>query len=327
MLDGEGMVSHMKNEKMLSIIFLSYYSGDRIRRCYDKLGDMLQQEGIPFEFVVMDDGSRDDSYEQATALERQHDNVRAFRLSRNFSSHYSIFAGLSVCRGACAMPMVDDEQQPYETVVEMYRLWEKGQKIVIPCRADRDDSWMSRILSNAFYSIMNRLSDVQYPPGGADLFFIDREIVDILNRRIHPINTSSIAEVLRLGFDPYFHPYHRSLGLNKGKSRWTFRKKWRLAKDNFFSASTFPIRCISFMGVLACALSMLAGMFYIYVVMFGNRSFWGITIPGWTFLVVLVLAFGGLILLSLGMIAEYIWRIYDEVKARPGYIIRERENL
>lgn len=315
----------MGNEKLLSVIFLSYYSGSRAHACYGKLGALLEREGIPFEFVVMDDGSKDDSWEQALALERNHANVRAFRLSRNYGSNYSVFAGLSVCRGACAMPMVDDEQQPYETVVEMYSLWEEGHRIVVPCRADREDTWLRRSFSNAFYAIMNRLSDVQYPPGGADLFFIDREIIDILNARIHPRNTSAIAEVLRLGFDPFFLPYHRPLGLNKNKSRWTFRKKWRLAKDNFFSASTFPIRLISFMGFVACVLSLLAGAFYVYVVLFGNRVFWGVTVPGWAFLVVLILAFGGLILLSLSMVAEYVWRIYDEVKARPGYIIRKKE--
>lgn len=314
------------DKKLLSLVFLSYYSGNRAHRCYEKLGSLLRREGIPFELIIIDDGSKDDSYRQAVELERQHDNVRAFRLSRNFGSYYASFAGLSLCRGACAMPICDDEQQPYETIVDMYRLWEKGHKIVVPYRTDRDDAWLSRIFSSAFYAVMNKLADVQYPPGGADLFFIDREVINILNTRIHPINTSSIAEVLRLGFDAYFYPYHRPLGLNKNRSRWTFRKKLRLAKDNFFSASTFPIKLISLMGSVSFCLSVLAGSFYAYIILFGNRVFWGLEIPGWTFLVVLILAFGGLILLSLSMIAEYIWRIYEEVKARPGYIICKKEN-
>lgn len=311
--------------KMLSIVFLSYYSGKRVHRCYERLGVLLNDASIPFEFIVMDDGSKDDSYAQALELEKTHDNVHAYRLSRNFGSHYSLFAGLSKCHGACAMPMVDDEQQPYETVVAMYRLWEQGNKIIIPFRKLRNDAFLTRFLSNSFYAIMNKLSDVQYPPGGADLFFIDREVVDILNTRIHPLNTSGIAEVLRLGFDPCFYAYERPLGLNKNKSRWTFRKKWRLAKDNFFSASTFPIRLIAFLGTVSFALSMIAGVFYAYIVLFGNRSFWGNPVPGWTSIIILILALGGLILLSLSMIAEYIWRIYDEVKARPGYIIRDKD--
>ena len=315
----------MSQGKMLSVVFLSYYSGDRVHRCYERLGSLLEREKIPFEFVVMDDGSKDDSYEQAVKLEKAHENVRAYRLSRNFGSNYSGLAGLSVCRGACAMPMVDDEQQPYETVVDMYRLWEQGHKIIIPCRKARADSFISRFLSNTFYRIMNGLSEVKYPLGGADLFFLDREVVDILNTRIHPRNTSAIAEVLRLGFEPYFYEYARPLGLNRNKSRWTFWKKWRLAKDNFFSASTFPIRLISFMGAVAFCFSIVAGVFYTYIMLLGNKKFWNITVPGWASIVVLIFAFGGLILLSLSMIAEYIWRIYDEVKGRPGYIIRSKE--
>ena len=314
-----------RSEGLLSVILLSYNSGARIRCCYEKLGQVLAEAAIPFEFVVMDDGSGDDSYAQACVLEAEQANVRAYRLSRNFGSHYSIFAGLSKCRGACAMPMVDDEQQPYETVVEMYRLWQSGHKIVIPCRARREDAWLNNLLSESFYRVMNALTDVRYPPGGADLFFIDREVVDILNARIHPINTSSIAEVLRLGFDPYFLPYRRPLGLNKGKSRWTLRKKLRLAKDNFFSASTFPIKVISALGWFAFLGSLLMGAFYVYIALFGNVTFWGQRVPGWTFIVVLLFAFGGVLLLSLGVIAEYVWRIYEEVKARPGYVIRSKE--
>ena len=315
----------MNQDKMLSITFGSYYSGDRAFKCYEKLGKLLDQEKIPFELIIIDDGSKDDSYAYALKLEREHDNVRAYRLSRNYGSFYSGFAGLSLCRGACVVPICDDEQQPYHTIVDMYRLWEKGHKVIIPYRKSRGDSKIGKFFSNAFYWIMNHLSEVQYPPGGADTFFIDREVVDIINSRIHPCNTTTVAEVLRLGFDPYFYEYERPIGLNKGKSRWTLRKKVRLALDNFFSSSTFPIKLISAMGFISFGFSLLMGMFYVYLFLFGNRTFWGRPVPGWTSLVVLIFAFGGLILLSLSMIAEYIWRIYEEVKARPGYIIRSKE--
>lgn len=315
-----------KSSKLLSLILLSYYSGDRIERCYDRVRALLDAERIPFEFIVMDDGSKDDSYARALDLEKRRDNVRAYQLSRNFTSHYSVFAGLSVCSGACAMPIVDDEQQPYQTIVEMYRLWEQGHKVIIPHRIRRDDPKLSKWFSLGFYAVMNHFSDVKYPSGGADLFFIDREIIDILNERIHPVNTSSIAEVLRLGFDPYFYGYERPLGLNKNKSRWTFRKKLRLAKDTFFSSSTFPIMMINRIGMACCILSLLMLLFYVFIAMFGDRIYWKMNVPGWTSIIVAIFFFGGLIMLSLGVIAEYIWRIYEEVKARPGYIIRKKDN-
>lgn len=311
--------------KKLSIILLSYYSSTRIEKAYQAVRAKLDAENIPFEFIVMDDGSRDESYQIACELEKKYDNVHAYQLSRNFTSHYSVFAGLSVCTGDCAMPMVDDEQQPYQTIVDMYRLWEQGHKIIIPHRLTRGDPWSSRIFSSLYYRIMNAFSEVKYPPGGADLFLIDREVIDLLNTRIHPINTASIAEVLRLGFDPCFYGYERPLGLNQHKSRWTFRKKIRLAKDTFFSSSTFPIMLISRLGLFTFVLSILLMLFYFYIAVFGNQQFWNIKVPGWVSIILFLMFFGGLIMLSLGVIAEYIWRIYEEVKARPGYIIRKKE--
>ena len=313
--------------KRLSLILLSYYSKERIERSYTRIRELLDAERIPFEFIVMDDGSREDSYALALELEKRYDNVHAYQLSRNYTSHYSVFAGLSVCSGACAMPIVDDEQQPYQTIVDMYRLWEQGHKVIIPHRISRNDPPVSKFFSQGFYWLMNRFSEVKYPPGGADLFFIDREIIDILNERIHPINTSSIAEVLRLGFDPYFYGYERPLGLNKNKSRWSFRKKLRLAKDTFFSSSTFPIMLINRIGLITFVLSILMLFFYIFIALFGNRIYWKLNIPGWTSIIVTIFFFGGMIMLSLGVIAEYIWRIYEEVKARPGYIIKQKNSI
>ncbi len=311
--------------KRLSLVLLSYYSNERIVKSYHAIKALLDKAGIPFEFVVMDDGSKDNSYEIACGLEKEFDNVKAYRLSRNFGSHYSIFAGLSLCTGDCAMPMVDDEQQPYQTIIDMYRLWEQGHKIIVPYRISRDDRWTSRIFSELYYKIMNLFSEVKYPTGGADLFFIDREVIDLLNSRIHPINTSSIAEVLRLGFDPYFYGYERPVGLNKNKSRWSFKKKLRLAKDTFFSSSTFPIMFINRIGLFASAFSVLGMFFYFYIAVFGNHQFWNLKVPGWISIILLIMLFGGLIMLSLGIVAEYIWRIYEEVKARPGYIIRKKD--
>lgn len=314
----------MEENKLLSIILLSYYSGERILNSYHNIKRLLDAENIPFEFIVMDDGSKDNSYTLALQLESEQSNVRAYQLSRNFTSNYSWFAGLSVARGACVFATVDDEQQPYDTIVQMYRMWEKGAKIVIPSRESREDPWKFRIFSMLYYRIINALSDISYPPGGADLAFLDREIVDILVTRIHPINTAVVPEVFRLGFNPEYLPYKRPLGLNGAKSRWTFRKKIKLAKDVFFSASTFPIRMISWMGIFFSSIAMIAGLFYMYIRLWGNQEFWGILIPGWTFLVVLMLLLGGLILFCLGMIAEYIWRIYEEVKGRPGFIIKNK---
>ena len=191
----------MVESKLLSIILLSYHSKDRILDAFQKTSQILENENIPFEFIIIDDGSKDNSYQIALDLEKEDNRVRAYQLSRNFTSHYAKFAGFSLCGGACATSMPDDGQQPIETYVTMYRQWEQGNKLVIPYRITRNDGFLKDFFSRLFYRLMNSLSIVNYPPGGCDVFLADREIIDILNKRIHPINTSTTVEVLRLGFD------------------------------------------------------------------------------------------------------------------------------
>jgi len=306
---------------MLSIILLSYQSEKRIEKFFDALNKRMLEENINFECIIMDDSSTDTSHLVALELEIKYENVRAFQLSRKNTSHYSIFAGFSKVRGDCAVALPDDFQVPVDKVVEMYRIWEKGKKVVIPYRDDRDDPIISNFFSNLYYSLMNRLSEIKFPRGGADIFLADREIIDIFNKYIHPKNTSTIIEVLRLGFDPVYLPFNRPVG-NNSKSRWTLRKKMRLAMDTFFSSSSFPIKFISGLGISSFVLSILLIAYYITARITGI-----IEIPGWTLLVITFTFFSGLILLSLGIIAEYVWRIFDEVKARPGFIIKEKKSL
>lgn len=311
--------------KLLSIMLMSYNSGERIPKAYVALKEILDKESIPFEFIVMDDGSKDNSYNIACELEKKYDNVRAFRLSRNFGVIYSAFAGLSLCKGDCAIHIPDDEQIPYDLIPKMFRLWENGQKVIIPCRTSRNDGVISDFFSGVYYKMMNSVSSISFPPGGADCAFIDRELIDLMTERIHPKNTMMITEIINLGFDPLFLPFARPEGLNKGHSRWTFRKKLKLAKDSLFSMSTFPLKLITYVGAFLFVLSIFLSAFYIYIRVWGNDAFWGVPVPGWTSLLIVMLFFGGLVMLSMGILSEYIWRIYDEVKDRPGYIIRKKD--
>lgn len=309
---------------MLSIILLSYYSGGRIVKVYSDLQQILGLNEIKFELIIIDDGSKDNSFEVASELERTSSNVRAFQLSKNYSSFYAIFAGLSVCQGNCAIAIPDDEQLPYEAIVKMYRKWQKGEKIIIPHRIKRADGHFNNMCANLFYRLINSVSEVKYPSGGADTFFIDREIIDIVNSKIHPVHTSIVAEVLRLGFSPCFHSYERGIGINP-KSRWSQKKKFKLFKDIFFSSSTLPIKLITLIGLFFIFASLILVILYGYVLIFGEADRRKIELPTWASTMVIVSFFSGIIVFSLGIIAEYIWRIYEEVKNRPGYIIRKKQ--
>lgn len=292
---------------------------------FQEVDKRMQDESIAYELVIIDDGSTDDSFQIARKLANEHSHVQAYQLSRNFTAHYSLFAGIAVSNGALVTAMPDDGQTPIDVYVKMYRSWQQGARVIIPYRAKRNDGFLNDLLARSYYIIMNSLSDVSLPPLGADIFAIDRELVDIINERIHPINTSSLIEVLRLGFDPVYFPYERPKN-SLGKSRWTFKKKVRLFKDTFFAMSDFPIRMITWTGFSSFILSLIVIMISTVLKLTGQETLAGFKIPGWTTTLIIMSFFCGLILLSISIIAEYLLRVFDEVKNRPGFIIkRDRE--
>lgn len=309
---------------LYSIILLSYYSENRIEPVYKEVDKRLKEEGIDYEFIIIDDGSKDNSYQVATKLEEEHNNVRAYQLSRNYTAHYAKFAGFSVAKGDIVTSMPDDWQTPMDVYIKMYREWQNGAQVIIPYRNKRNDGFITELFARTYYWIMNHLSDVSLPPLGADVFAIDRELVDIFNERIHPINTSTLIEVLRLGFDPLYIPYERPQNIYC-KSRWTFKKKYRLFKDTFYASSNFPIKLISWMGFLSFMLSIIVIIVSVILKLTGQEKLGGFKIPGWTTTLIIISFFCGLILLSISIIAEYLRRVFDEVKNRPGYIIKNKK--
>ncbi len=309
---------------LLSILMFAFNSGARLERSAQTVLEFFEQEGIPIELIIVDDGSKDDSFARAKRLEKRFSRIRAYRLSRNYTTPYAQFAGLSLSRGECAVFCPDDLQRPLSVLAQMYRRWQEGHKLVIAHRLSRGDNAVTNFFANAYYRVMNALSVVEFPPGGADGFLADREIISILVERIRPIHTSVVVEVLRLGFDPCYVAYDRPAP--DGKSRWTMKKKLALAADTFFACSSFPIRLITALGLFFFVFSIILILLIVYGKLYGRGSIFGMSIPGWASMVTFVSLFSGINLLSLGVIAEYIWRILEEVKNRPGYIIRNDEN-
>ena len=306
---------------LLSIILFSFNSESRLDKSVRTVLDYFTNESVPIELVIIDDGSKDRSFTIAQKLEEEFEPVRVYRLSRNYTTPYAQFAGLSVCKGDCAVFCPDDLQRPLDIILKAYRLWQQGHKLILPHRSSRKDNWLTSTIARLYYKIMNAVSVVEFPPGGADGFLADREIIDILINRIHPTNTSTVVEVLRMGFDPVLLPYDRPK--SDGPSRWTLKKKIKLAADTFFSSSFFPIKLITYLGVISFLFSLVLIFVSAYTKLFGADAFLGFSMPGWTSIVIFISLFSGLNLFSLGVIAEYIWQILEEVKNRPGFIIRK----
>jgi len=204
----------------------------------------------------------------------------------------------------------------------MYRKWEEGHKIVVAYRLSRNDGWFNDLFSNLYYRLMNRFSELRFPPGGTDGFLADREVIDIVNHRISPIHTSPVTEVLRLGFDPVFIGYDRP-PTPRGQSRWTLVKKLRLFADTFFGASVFPLRMITVLGFSVFVICLFLVVLIVWAKLFTDNTLFGLPVQGWATTLVFITMFNGLILLCIGVVAEYIWRIFEEVKGRRGYIIRK----
>lgn len=306
----------------LSVILLAYYSESRLENSAKQIMQALEEAHIELELIIMDDGSSDGTYDLGLEMESRDNRIKAYQLSRNYTTNYSKFAGLSVCTGDCAVFVPDDLQRTMDTVIRMYRLWQQGEQIVVDYRSSRDDGRFTDFFARTYYRLMNRYSSVQFPEGGTDGCLLDREVIDVINTRIRPVNTSLMVEVLRLGYNPCFIPAERPKATVK--SRWTFRKKWRLAMDTFFNSSSFPIRLISYTGFFTFVLSWILIIALIYAKLFADNNLFGFNVPGWTTSIVAIMLFNGLNLISLAIIAEYIWRIFDEVKDRPGYLIRKK---
>jgi dolichol-phosphate mannosyltransferase len=194
--------------------------------------------------------------------------------------------------------------------------WEKGSEIVIGHRIDREDDMFSRFTSRVFYSMM-RLFLPKLPSGGFDFCLLDRKCVDELNK-VREKNKFFQGDIVSLGFNVKFIPYKR-LKRTIGKSQWTFAKKVKFLLDSIISTSYVPLRFMSLLGFLTALMGVLYGAVIVYSRMANRTPF-----TGWAPIMILLLVIGGVIMLMLGIIGEYIWRIYDEVKQRPTYIIKDK---
>jgi dolichol-phosphate mannosyltransferase len=298
---------------------LSYYSGDRIVSVFDTFKKALDYEKIPFEFIIIDDHSEDESFKIAKDLAASENSVSAYRLIKNYTSPYGHFAGLTKSKGACAVAITDDEQIPVELVIRFYRQWQLGNKVVIGFRDSRHDGYLTDISANLYYYLMNLLSEVKFPKGGTDAILIDRSIVDILNNQISQNNTSPIIEVLKLGFDSVYLPYDRPK--SKNKSRWTLKKKLKFASDSFFSSSSLPIKIITWFGFIIFDLALLLG-FILFISKLLLPSFRS-SYPSWLPMFTFFCFFNGLVIFAIGIAGQYIWRILEDVRGKRPFIIEE----
>lgn len=300
-----------------SIVIPIYYNSLNIPHTIPRLQKL--QEVLPnaeLEFVFVDDGSKDNSFDLLLEEKQNDSRIKLVKLSKNFGSMAAIQAGLTVATGDCVGIISADLQDPPELFVDMIEKWKIGKKIVMATREDREESFSQKLFSNTYYYLMDKFAIKNYPNGGFDFVLIDRQIVEELNQ-IQEKNTNIMSLIFWLGHEQEAIPYVRQ-ERKMGKSRWTLSKKIKLFIDSFVSFSYVPIRFMSMIGIITAMLSFAYGLFILIAALLG-----GIKVAGWTTIISIVTFLLGLIMVMLGIIGEYLWRILDETRNRPGYIIDE----
>lgn len=294
------------NEPTLSSLFTRLDDVDKA---------LLRENDISLQLIAVDDGSTDGSLKTLLRIKETRSDLTVIKLSRNFGAVHASRAGLHFVNGDCFVIMAADLQDPPELLTEMVQHWLAGSKFVIAERAKRADPWLSRLFSWGYYRLIRALVVPGYPSGGFDMALMDRAMLGPMRDAAKNAFTPLLA--YWLGYTPKIITYDRPVRLF-GRSGWSFRKKVRAFFDVLLGFSATPIRLISAAGALVAAGSVAYGISVVIGALAGK-----IPVSGFATVASLITFLLGLILVMLGVIGEYLWRIFDEVNRRPEAVIDE----
>ncbi len=303
----------------ISIIIPCYYNELNIPITSKELitNEGLFPADVSFEYVMVDDGSKDNTLAELQKFKTAYPNkVTIVKLSGNFGSYNAIQAGMKYATGDCTVVIAADLQDPPELIVKMYEYWQKGVKLVVANRDEREDHFSSRLFSEQYQKLMQRYALPNLPKGGFDFCLFDKQLREQVVE-LKENNTNSLYLLMWLNYDYVAIPYKRR---NRaiGKSRWTLKKKIKLFIDSFVSFSHAPLRLITTTGLLLGLGSFIYAIFVIIARLSGL-----IALEGWTTMMVVFLLVSSFQMMALGIIGEYLWRNLEAGRKRPAYIVDE----
>jgi len=300
-----------------SIVVPVFNELENIPELYRRLRATLDSVGETWELVLVDDGSTDGSTERIRELAAKDKRVRPVIFARNFGHQVAITAGWDYARGDAVVIMDADLQDPPEVIPELIARWREGYEVVYAVRAEREgESWFKKATASLFYRLIYRITDVKIPLDSGDFRLLDRKVVEVLKtmRERHRFPRGMAAWV---GFRQIGVAYKRAVRYS-GETKYPFKKMFRLALNAITGFSYFPLQLATYFGFLSAGISIIAIPVVIVMRLTGSQAFLG---QASTLIAVLFL--GGVQLISLGVLGEYIGRLYDEAKGRPLYIVRE----
>jgi glycosyltransferase involved in cell wall biosynthesis len=302
----------------ISVVVPVYNEALGIASLCDRLIPVLERITPAWEVVFVDDGSSDDTMAAIRARSLAEPRIGAVSFSRNFGKEIAIAAALDHARGRAVVIMDADLQHPPELIESFVARWREGYVMVYAQRTDRDEeSAMKRGFAHLFYRLFGRFAEMALPEGAGDFRLIDRKGVEVL-RALPERARFSKGLYAWIGFKSIGVPYHVEERAS-GVSKWSFRKLFRFAFDGITAFSTVPLRVWTYVGGLVSTLAIAAAVYFVL-----EALIYGVSVPGYPSLIVSVMFFSGVQLMSLGIIGEYIGRIFAEVKRRPLYVVAER---
>lgn len=281
---------------------------------------MLDQLGLSYEIVCVNDGSTDDTLERLLAYQREDTRIIVIDLSRNFGKEAATTAAIDHASGRAVIPFDADLQDPPEIIPKLVEAWREGAKVVTARRSRRfGESWLKQWTSKTFYRLFNKVSDTPLPPDTGDFRLMDREVVDAL-KQLPERNRFMKGLFAWVGF-PTKEVHFTRAPRSAGQSKWNYWKLWNFALEGIFSFTTLPLRVWTYLGLFISFISFLYALFIVL-----RTLIFGIDQPGYASIIVVILFLGGIQLISLGIIGEYLGRIYNETKGRPVYLARKDEH-
>jgi dolichol-phosphate mannosyltransferase len=300
----------------LTVVAPVFNEGESLPELYRRVRAVMEGLGEPWELILVDDGCSDGSDQAMDDLARRDRRVRAIHFARNFGHQIAVTAGLDQARGQAVVIIDADLQDPPEVIPDLVAKWRQGFEVVYGVRSERQgETWFKTMTASLFYRVIYRITDVRIPLDTGDFRLLDRRVVDALShmRERHRFLRGMAAWV---GFRQTGVPYKRA-ARHAGVTKYPFRKMVRLALNAVTSFSYFPLQIATYLGFACAAASAVAILVVVALRLSGNQAFFG---QATTLSAVLFL--GGIQLISLGLIGEYLGRIYDEVKGRPLYVLR-----
>lgn len=304
------------HDEIVSLVVPCHNEEKNLSVLYERVKAVMEQTGKSWELVCVNDGSKDNTLDYLVALHGNDPRVVVIDLSRNFGKEAALTAGLDFARGDCAIPLDADLQDPPELIPELLAKWQEGYDVVNAVRLSRKgESWFKRASAHAFYRFINLMSDIPIPEDTGDFRLLSRPVLEALSKL--PERRRFMKGLFAwVGFRTVAVYYHRDPRLS-GSTTWNYRKLWTFAVDGITSFSKMPLQLAAHMGLI---ISGLAFLYAIYLII--GTLVYGNPVKGYPSIMVTLLFLGGVQLIALGVIGEYLGRIYEETKARPVYLVR-----